>query len=397
MTYTPFTKHGVLRALAYELDPESDRLDRARARYEDLGEWLSTHAESAPYNVKVYPQGSAALGTTNQHPETGEFDIDLVLSVEVGKDDNGVSKKWLNDLVHRWLDAYTKERQQHGGELAPSKLESRSRAWTLRYESDRFHMDILPVVPDLNHEIEATQGEPSWLTDKGLFYWQPTNPKGFREWFYTLVGPERRTLVTASVDVEPPPAFDRHQTELQVAIRLLKRHRDEAFRDDTDGVAPPSVVITALAARAYEANLTVAPKGDLLGLLLFLADKMPHLLDFDSSHNLRVENPTCPSENYADRFADREDRVDALFRWFERLSDDFVEASRPSTAPGGFYSEMDHMFGSGLGGRVAKRLGAEAEKARRDGVLTSLGAGGMSVGGAGISHKKHEFYGDETP
>jgi hypothetical protein len=193
----PFGRAAFLRGLAEELDPPHDQMQLARERYEDLGRWLRRHAaHPAGPDVQVYPQGSGNLGTTNRNPYTGEFDIDLVIRIDFAKWQ--ITQKQLNQLVNGWLGSYVSGRQASGHRLAPTKLDKGKRAWTLHY-ADGFHMDILPVVPDLARELDASMGDPSWLTDKELTHWQPTNPRGFADWFREISAAEhyRRKLEAA--------------------------------------------------------------------------------------------------------------------------------------------------------------------------------------------------------
>ncbi|HEV8651800.1 MAG TPA: nucleotidyltransferase, partial [Actinomycetes bacterium] len=146
-----FDRSAFLWGLAEELDPPPYPWRLARERYQDLGAWLRQHAAvTAGRDVQVYPQGSANLGTTNRDPFTGQFDIDLVIRVAYGKLE--LTQKQLNQLVNGWLGSYVWARQQAGHRLAPTKLEKGKRAWTLHY-ADGFHLDVLPVVPDLAGEL----------------------------------------------------------------------------------------------------------------------------------------------------------------------------------------------------------------------------------------------------
>jgi len=385
MTYDPFTRSGALHALAQELDPAPHRIELARRRYQDLGSWLEDHAAQSIVDVVGYPQGSAALGTTNQNPFTTEFDIDIVVSVGQPKDQ--ITQEALNLMVNGWLGSYTASRKSLGGDLAPVHLQRGKRAWTLEY-SDEFHMDVLPVVPDLHHELNATGGDPFWLTDKELTRWQPTNPKGFAGWFLNLTRPEREIFAKeARVDIEELPVFGGPKTQLQQAVRLFKRHRDYAFEDDPNKVAPPSVVITALASYAYD---RYQPGGDLGAVLDALAKAMPEFVGgvFDE---LLVPNPTCPDENYADRYKENPAKKAALGEWLERLQQDssglFV-----ATGASQLTKAVDSAFGPGLGERVAKRLGEGAQSLRSSGALGSSAAGTLTADSR-RGHKDHTFYG----
>jgi hypothetical protein len=385
MTYDPFTRGGVLRALADELDPEPGRVELAKRRFGDLGAWLKLHAAGL-HDILVYPQGSGALGTTNQNPFTLEFDIDLVVRVEQRKGD--VTQEGLNLFVNGLLGSYTAARIRDGGPLAPRRLHRGKRAWTLEY-GDGFHMDLLPVVPDLLAELEATGGDPSWLTDKELRTWQATNPKGFSEWFLNLTRRQRQVFAReASVEVEDLPVFGGPQTDLQIAVRLLKRHRDFAFEEDPSGVAPPSVVVTVLASRAFE---MYRPQGDSGDVLETLSKTMPEFIG-GVSEQLVIPNPTCPEENYADRYKGRSDKAAALHEWLRRVQQDAVEVSLVS-GPRSLVESVDRAFGGGLGARVAKRLGRDAQRARSAGSLRSGATGALGVSGMERRHKDHTFYG----
>jgi hypothetical protein len=240
----------ILEGLAQEMDPSEERIRLGRDRYEDLGDWLKQYAgRTAQRDVEVYPQGSFNLGTTNQDPLSHEFDIDLVIRVDYAKTE--ISQRELNQQLNGWLGSYVSVRQGEGGILAPTGLEKGKRAWTLQYD-DAFHMDILPVVPAFGDELPARSGDPSWLTDKALVNWQPTNPKGFANWFRGLAAIEWRIVAKrADIQVDPLPEHGA-RTALQMAVKIIKRHRDHYFADDPENLAPPSALLSALAALAYE-------------------------------------------------------------------------------------------------------------------------------------------------
>jgi len=113
----------------------------------------------------------------------------------------------------------------------------------------------------------------------------------------------------AEVQVDQLPD-DRVKTSLQLTVQLLKRHRDYLFRDDPDRLAPPSAVITALASQAYQTRKPTG--GDLADVVEAVVADMPNHLHRTSTGNLWIPNPTCPMENYADRYDGRPDKEKAL-------------------------------------------------------------------------------------
>jgi hypothetical protein len=386
----PFDRAAFLQRLAEELDPSLSQKQLSRERYEDLGEWLHDHAaKTASRDVQVYPQGSANLGTTNRDPFTGEFDIDLVVRVAFGKWE--LTQKQLNQLINGWLGSYVRARQQAEHRLAPTKLEQGKRAWTLHYD-DEFHMDVLPVVPDLAEELDASIGDPSWLTDKELVHWQPTNPRGFAEWFREISAAERHlrkleAAKRAKVEVDELPD-EQVKTTLQVTVQVLKRHRDYMFRDDLDRLAPPSAVITALASKGYQ---TQTPSGGNLANVIdaVLADMPKHL--HRNAGRLWIPNPTCTEENYADRYDGNRDKEKALQEWLQRAQNDFGKLT--SIRDSARVSEaIDEAFGPGLGSRIAKRIGRDTQQLRVLGALGSTEAGRLTTN-ISSSHRPHRFYG----
>lgn len=385
---SPFTRSSWFQGLASELDPPVAERRRARARYDDLGRWLQEHASAGDREIQVYPQGSGNLGTTNQDPYTGEFDIDLVLRIEYAKTE--VTQQRLNEIVNGWLGSYVSTRQREEHLYAPVSLDKGKRAWTLHY--DRFHMDVLPVVPDLGRELLAHGGDPSWLTDKGLRWWQPTNPRGFASWFKSLSEDERVELAKrADVVVDDLPAHG-VSTTLQMAVRLLKRHRDTMFRADESKLAPPSALITALAAKAYAKG--AAPGEDLAGALRRITTRMGEGLERNSSGHLLVSNPSCPRENYADRYEGQTEKMTALRAWLDRVASD---VSQIGTVHGAAVvsKRIDESFGDGLGSRVAKRIGQDTAALGRRGLIGSAATGGLRID-TDNPHAEHTFYGDAT-
>lgn len=257
-------------------------------------------------------------------------------------------------------------------------------------------MDVLPVVPDLAGELDASMGDPSWLTDKELIRWQPTNPRGFADWFREISAAEhyRRKVEAAKrakVEVDQLPD-DQVKTTLQVSVQVLKRHRDHLFRDDPDRLAPPSAVLTALAAQAYQAQMPFG--GNLADVVEAVVVDMPNHLHRNAGE-LWVPNPTCSAENYADRYHGRPDKERALGDWLRRAHDDLSrvatvhDATRVSEA-------IDEAFGPGLGARIATRIGRATQRLRALGTLGSTETGRLTVNASG-SHRPHRFYGQPDP
>jgi hypothetical protein len=298
-----------------------------------------------------------------------------------------ISQLMLNQQVNGWLSSYVSVRRAEGGRLAPSRLEKGKRAWTLEYD-DAFHMDVLPVVPAVGDELPGGQGDPSWLTDKALRNWQPTNPKGFAGWFRNLAAVELKMVAKrAEVEVEPLPEHGA-RTALQMAVKILKRHRDHYFADDAESLAPPSALLSALAARAYE---RLARDGNELKIILgFVVEDMPnHLVRRDGQ--LWIANPACSVENYADRYVGNRQKEEALREWLDRVRADLGVIAR-SDGLHRVAKSIDDVFGAGLGPRVVSRIGGVAAQARIGGSLGTTAAG-LLVTQTSTPHRPHTNYG----
>ena len=98
-------------------------------------------------------------------------------------------------------------------------------------------------------------------------------------------------MFVAKAQIDDIPIFKR-KTPLQRSIQLLKRHRDQMFKEDKD-VKPISIIITTLAARAYKGEPDI--ESALSNILL-------HMVSFVNSGSSVVLNPVNPEENFADRW-----------------------------------------------------------------------------------------------
>ena len=164
-------------------------------RYQDVGEWLSErYWSNGGAGCDVYPQGSFRLGTVVSPVDPrGEYDVDLVCRRNISKD--STSQADLKADVGKGLVAFT----MSGAEGDPG-LNERKRCWTLGYPHDRFHMDVLPAVPDEDGVANAIL-----LTDRELRNWQSSNPIDYAAWFHERMRRVRR-LHRDPQGMDPGPA-----------------------------------------------------------------------------------------------------------------------------------------------------------------------------------------------
>jgi hypothetical protein len=177
-------------------------------------------------------------------------------------------------------------------------------------------MDIVPCIPaDENRKIlllesmrrfgidefvasSASQHTVSITDDRHQGYrilcndWDISNPEGYAQWFEYRMSPSRMQVFMEKAQVDDVPIFKR-KTPLQRVVQLLKRHRDQMFKGNED-VKPISIIITTLAARAYDGEQ------DIVSSLDNILVNMDGLINRTSP---RVPNPVDPEEDFADRWA----------------------------------------------------------------------------------------------
>lgn len=287
----------VLVAIAADLDISDSLYEDAVATYTEVGEWLAADdSELAPYAPEIYPQGSFRVGTVVRPLRgVGEYDIDIVCRVHLQKE--SISQGDLKAMVGRRLRA----KEEYAKILTASR-----RCWVLTF-SERFHLDVLPSIPNLERPPTGI-----WLTDKELRYWQRSNPKGFAAWFFGQMSTLQEAILKASVEGVPEW---RVRTPLQRACQLLKRHRDIHFSEQPD-LQPISIIITTLAGRAYEGETSVAAAvAGVLGRMCSHVEKV--------ERRWRIANPGDPGENFADKWNEHPERADAFFAWHAAALEDF--------------------------------------------------------------------------
>lgn len=320
----------LLQGVAESLDISDAQYDAAVKHYEAVAECLN--AEDSPiaaYEPGIYPQGSFRLGTIiKPTSDTDGYDIDLVCELKnLRKKD--VSQKQLKQMVGDRL----KKKEIH--------LEEGSRCWKLQYaDSARFHMDILPALPDREsfRLLLEKKGVSADWTDSAIAItdnthpnyeqidddWPCSNPKGYAEWFKERMiiqfEAKRKMLAEAMrAGVEDVPEY-KVKTPLQRATQILKRHRDIMFANDKDD-KPASIIITTLAAHAY------GNEDDLLDALNNIVDGMPQYIE--SRYGVSwVANPVNPLENFADRWDHEKypQREVNFMRWLRQVRVDLDTA-----------------------------------------------------------------------
>lgn len=310
----------IFENLAQFLDIPESYFEEARSRYQAIGNWLERDESIvSQYAPEIYPQGSFLLGTVIK-PITNkdEYDIDLVCRLYLSK--TVVTQKKLKELIGSELADYAAAYQMK------HLPEERRRSWRLNYSGNaRFHLDVLPSVPEhndeLNTEIAITDNQqPNYA--RICSDWACCNPVGYAEWFKERMKVQLQVMrenlaKTLKARTEDVPDY-KIKTPLQRVVQILKRHRDMSFDGDPND-KPISILITTLAAHAYE------NEADILEALVNVVTNMANFIE-ERDGVLWVANPINPSENFADKWQEYPQRQVAFMDWLARVEIDVLEA-----------------------------------------------------------------------
>jgi hypothetical protein len=318
----------LLETIIDALDIPKSYYEKAVRRHQSLGEWLCRpESKLARFQPHVSPQGSFRYGTVNRPlSSTAEYDLDNVTMLTIQK--TAMTQQQLKRLHGEEITAYG---QAHGM-LSP--VIEKNRCWRLVYSDDvPFHLDTLPCVPEERAIIDAIIGHdvPPELARRAVAItdlrhplykqitssWPSSNPRGFARWFEERARPVAAVRIRqllqarayASVDDVPPYEW---KTPLQRSIQILKRHRDVMFHDSPQ-VAPISMIITNLAARAYQGET------DLWVAITNIVERMPSYVKLTRP---RVPNPTDPAEDYADRWSVDPALEENFWAWHTQVKSD---------------------------------------------------------------------------
>lgn len=356
----------LLEDLAESLQVPESHQTAAERSYHSVGEWLNREdslIKSA--NPQVYVQGSFQLGTAIKPPSGEDYDLDLVCELSMSK--TTTTQAELKRLLGVELAAYAVRHDM-------KRPREGRRCWTQDYaDGANFHMDTLPAIPDAVAQRISLQQRgfsTAWsdtaiaITDKDHPHfrirssnWPHSNPKGYSNWFrarmQVVFDKRRRALaLQARAGVETIPDY-KVRTPLQSAIQILKHHRDNMFVDDPDN-KPISIIITTLAAHAYQQDDTISA-----ALYTILNGMEAHIKT--RGRVKWIENPTDPAENFADRWQQYPAREAAFYKWLRQAQADFATAAKAASR-----SAAD----LALTPRMGKAL-IEAATARRTGRPTS--------------------------
>lgn len=373
----------LLESIAKTLDISPTQHKLAVERYQAVGNWLDADNSALKvFRPQIRPQGSFRLGTVIKPlTEDEEYDVDLTCKLIISK--SLITQKQLKKIVGDRL----KQNEEYKRMLAPEKR----RCWRLQYaEVFRFHLDIVPSIPDDQTGVTLLElrGVPKVIANNALCItdnetWDyatdfpKSNPEGYALWFYEQMKVEfqrKRILLADSLkmSVDEVPEFD-VKTPLQRVVQLLKRHRDIRYGKNDD--KPISIIITTLSALSYE-NET-----DVLLALQNVLSRMDTFIERDISGNYLIKNPVNPSENFADKWNENPRKATLFFQWLEEARADFrmlslkkgeglLEVSKP----------LKRYFGESIVTKAFNDVAAQTLKEREENKLfMAVGTGILST------------------
>ncbi|WP_160669296.1 nucleotidyltransferase domain-containing protein [Pseudarthrobacter sp. ATCC 49987] len=370
----------ILGAGISSLDITANEKALVTSRYQEVGAILNEHWAESTANNEVYVQGSFALGTmTRRFHRKDDVDIDLVVlrGIQASSTTQADLKKDTGAGLRKFVAA---------SQGKPLLVES-ERCWTLEYSG--MHMDILPAVPDTSPERGSDDG--ILITDHDVRSWQRSDPRGYAAWFKQVAREEvmlkEALLAKRGVDVDAVPDWT-HKTTLQLAVQALKRHRDIYFTGRLDK-RPSSIVITTLAARAYQRGET------LFDVLRDIAGSFVEHIQVINGQYV-ISNPVMPEENFADCWANERWRAAALFEWAEAVSRD-INGIAAHSGNDNVLKSVQMVLGESAAVAGARALSNPFVEARQAGNLRAQhGTGTLAIAGAVTTTRPvrdHTFHG----
>lgn len=342
----------------------------AEERYNAVAAWLM--APGSPFalaNPQIYSQGSLRIGTTVRPRGRNEFDLDLVLELQLVVAANADPMKVLDAV----------ERRLRESAVYRDMVERKNRCIRLNY-SGEFHLDILPGVPNA-----AANNGAILVPDCEACAWKHSNPKGYAEWYEE----RRRTeeehrRILDGLEPLPASASTAETPPLTRSVQLIKRWRDVAYESDPS-LAPISIVLTTLSATHYGRQLSESAA--IAHILACTVNSIP------SQGRLVVYNPTNHLEDLSERWSDPK-LYEAFVRGIRGLQ---AQWSRLLTLQGlaNIVPALEALFGPDVVQRALRDEVSRLEEARAQ-QKVGIGTSGMVITAPKPERPmpKNTFYGD---
>lgn len=319
------------------------RINSALLTWEDL---LSTEKELSEKYKEFYPQGSYATETAIRPSDNGEFDVDVILLLDVKKDDSKEFFKWVLERV--------KTKKAYENNIKP-----KDRCIQINYAGD-FHVDIVPA--------RTTQGDSILIPSKREGDWIKTNPVGFKKWC------DKQQI--------------RHDGKFQSIVKILKFWRDQNVSSSS---APKSILLTTLVGHYMVAKNSYAET--IVETTKNIVTKLTELIEGkEEDEVIQICNPSLEEENLARDWTVKKCRIftSRLEKLYQQCLEAFEELHKETSI-----AKWQTIFGS-------KKFPSELPEAAK--MASAVAAGSVFVNGEGILNqsnqgaaiKEHRFFGVNT-
>lgn len=358
----------LLAEVVFALQLTETQIARMESAYKALGAWLE-HPDSplAIYRpLLVYPQGSAAIGTTVHPLIRGEFDLDFVLEVA-----------FFPGTPMELYELVVKRLEQH--RTYAGMIERKRRCVRILY-ADGFHADVMAGRTAV---LVAVPGSIEIPDRKTPTLWKDSNPRGFAAWFIGRSREATRMRFIAKALPLPSNWDAQAKTVLQRIVQLGKRGRDVAFGEQD--MAPRSIVLTTLEATVYRGQLSVYEA--LVGAL----DEIAAMIEYARPSRLVVRNPMNPAEDFSESWNDPR-CYRAFTSWLFRFRRD-VHALKEIQGIEELTRAIGRLFGEDVSKHATHRYQKALAAARSSDQLRSLGST-IVAGGGSVVPRNHNFGAD---
>lgn len=348
----------ILIKICEKLNLPESLYEKLEQRYKSISEFLMSRSEFS--NVKIYPQGSVAIGTTVKPIGQNEYDLDFVYEKE------DIDSSELFNLFNS-----IKNLLKSNGNYS-NLVEEKKRCVRLNYKEE-FHIDILPACID----TQSLSSTGILIPDKELKKPLPSDPKGYANWFLEK---SRSTYKVDGIEVLPQYQKAIQKSYLQLTVQLMKRHRDIFFKNQPKN-SPPSIIITTLCGEYYK------DQGSILDNMIYIVGVI------GKASNIEVRNPVNPKELLSEKWKENPDLHKIFMSWIDSLLSDLQSLKNKENLD----EKLKNMFGEKIMipilDELEDRESIHIHKKRK--TLSVSSAGVLSASPLGNTPVvKHTFFGD---
>ena len=396
-------------AIRVELPPSLHRL--AVERYEAIRNHMERDGSPLKNRVRLfYPQGSMAIRATIRSRKRDEgYDIDIVAEL--------ILPPWMapREILDLLFEAINGPR----GSRYHGKVKRQSRCVTVEYEGG-MHLDVTPSlllepgVPRLSHIFHAKPEEPEHLHRRlvmnSFAFVEHVNVRtpvdiDFRKRYayevkrYAELYPYTFKAADA-VEVPGHATEEGGKSAAIVALQLLKRNRNERYRNRRDMRMPPSVMHSKFTGDIARAGWTLTEALDALSAhaleQIATAERHGQLVD--------VRNPTCEADCFTDRWPENLAAQGVHLNDLNEFRRQLVALKSGELSMAEMRDLLVYMFGEGPAQLAVDDLAkVQGEAIRNNTRRVGMGRGGLSIASAvaapaivspgTVRAANHSFYG----